>query len=311
VALVRERFNPDLLTNQWESVAFKEVAVANGTYSLQPTLGDFLSPDYKGSHVNIIMYQDQGDPGLQWEPRVWPQESIWFNTWGGQLKVGKPTMCEPGAMCPPPVEQTIIGGETVTGPSFTSDPFNGGGYMPPTTGPGYVPPATDPGGYVPPTTDPGGYVPPTTGGGYMPPVDSDLDRIADDIEANAAALGLPPMDPQNPAVPQQWPFDCSKLPGTWGSTAMGGVMLVTIVATAPDGLSGTYTASFTPPAGSPEPAYNGSGTWVSDGAKVDTIATSSSDPGEPLNVPMPLAVVFLDAAYSQIILDLGMPLVRQ
>lgn len=120
VVLLRETENPDSLTNRFTRTPVDEVAVVNGIYTLTPTIGDFL--DYPKAWYNIVMFQDTDGSGgfSDGDQQMWPApgQNVWFNTWGGTLRVGKDT-CDSSNICTHS-ETTILGGETVSGPTFTA-----------------------------------------------------------------------------------------------------------------------------------------------------------------------------------------------
>lgn len=126
VVLFREVENPDSLTNRFTRTAIKEVDVTSGTYSLTPTIGDFL--DYPKAMFNIVMYQDTDGSGSfsNGDMQIWPDWSaphIFFNTWGGMLRVGKDVCTSSSTGTPSTCQHTetmIFGGETVDGPVFAA-----------------------------------------------------------------------------------------------------------------------------------------------------------------------------------------------
>jgi hypothetical protein len=129
--LFREIENPDSLTNRFTRTAVLESDIVAGSYTLTPTIGDFLNPDYAGAWYNTVLYQDTDGSGgfSNADMQVWPDwnsgVNVWFNTWGGMLRVGQ-DVCTSGVCTH---TETVITGldvngdpltepQVVTGPSF-------------------------------------------------------------------------------------------------------------------------------------------------------------------------------------------------
>jgi len=127
VVLFRERSNKDSLTNPWIREEIASSDVVEGSYSLSATIGDFL--DYPGAWFNIVMIPEDtsgdGNKDLQ-DMMIWPEWNsnvhIYFNTWGGMLRVGKDVCTTPSDGSLPQCthsEVIILGDETVEGPTLT------------------------------------------------------------------------------------------------------------------------------------------------------------------------------------------------
>ncbi len=121
IALVKE-------TNDGASSTRTIVRIADitgeSTYSLDVTIGDFLSGTTMNTWFNLILVEDAADDliagsSLGMQPTYWPDYSsggMWFDTWGGVLKIGKDTCTSTGECVH---QETIItGGELIDGPKF-------------------------------------------------------------------------------------------------------------------------------------------------------------------------------------------------
>jgi len=134
--LFRETYDDDSLINSWTRTVLKTGALTNGEngiiYTLEPTIGDFLDPDVaSGAWVGIDIFHDidnddQIDDWLDTEPWHEPQwgpqwdgsVNVWFDTWGGILRVQRETCDDTGCSH----QETIItGDEEVSGPIFGID----------------------------------------------------------------------------------------------------------------------------------------------------------------------------------------------
>jgi hypothetical protein len=129
VVLVREVENKDSLTNRFTRTSVEEVDVVDGAYDLTPTIGDFVDTLYRGAWYNIIMFSDSdGTPGFSnGDQQYWPGPDglhVWFNTFGGMLRVGSDSCAggDPANGIPGTCthsETLITGGETVSGPTYS------------------------------------------------------------------------------------------------------------------------------------------------------------------------------------------------
>ncbi len=120
VALVKEFFNADALIGQWQQEVVHVADVVDGTYSLTPTIGDYLGSDSNVRHQVVLFRDDDSNGQLDNpEPIIWPngQESVWFETWGGVLRVVKEELSDDGEF--KRREVVITGGEAVEGPDFS------------------------------------------------------------------------------------------------------------------------------------------------------------------------------------------------
>lgn len=129
VALFWERWNPEAETNEMGTLAVSDVA-DDGTYKLEPTIGSFFKAP-AGAWFGVVAFWDEdrnggynevSDPG-GWTYReysAWPDwnQSIWFDTWGGVVKVNTDVCATDGSGCKHS-EVVVVGGETVKGPNFT------------------------------------------------------------------------------------------------------------------------------------------------------------------------------------------------
>lgn len=112
----------------------------DGSYTLSPTIADFL--DNAGTWFNIVIFLDENadgflaidENGYFSEPTVWPdweQGNVWFDTWGGTLRVGQEicvTATDGSRECE--YQDKIIndsGTDSVEGPKFIFE------YWPPVT----------------------------------------------------------------------------------------------------------------------------------------------------------------------------------
>jgi hypothetical protein len=217
---------------------------------------------------------------------------MWINTWGGQLKMGRNTCTDPSANCRPQ-ETVIIGGETVTGPSFTSDPFNGG----------FPPP---PNGGTPPPPN-GGNPPPPSGGTTVPVGDADGDLIGDSLESNPDLQGQFSMNPNNAGQPARQTFDASRLAGTWtaGPDPLFGATATVVFSTATMPWSYTMEASI-----NGVPLVSDSGTWnlpdpAAAGPREAIVLHSSNTALPPEEQTKSIPVVFLDPGYTKVVVNLN------
>ncbi len=123
VALMKESFNPDLLVDQWQRTVVEVAGVTAGSYSLTPTIGDYLNAD-PSAHYQIVLFRDDdgdGEPGVS-EPVLWPdgEDNARFETWGGVLRYVRDQRSDGGDF--ERHEEVVTGGETLTGPAFTFAP---------------------------------------------------------------------------------------------------------------------------------------------------------------------------------------------
>ena len=104
-------------------------------YSLTFKIGNFLSVSNVNTWYNMVLIQDASDtlePGdyLNFATMTyWPDYSagnMWFDTWGGMLKVGK-NICTSDGTCVNTMD-IITGGEVIDGPAFF---IGSGGYVAP------------------------------------------------------------------------------------------------------------------------------------------------------------------------------------
>lgn len=118
VILFREVYDSTSLFPSYKRTKIASAAVVESTYTLEPTIGDFLSGG-AGDWYNIIMYQDQDEDGEydSTEPQYWPDwnDRIRFNTWGGTLRVEREICSTSGCERS---ETVILGGETINGPTL-------------------------------------------------------------------------------------------------------------------------------------------------------------------------------------------------
>ncbi|MBI5141017.1 MAG: hypothetical protein HZA20_02340 [Nitrospirae bacterium] len=126
-ALVTESCDPDKIFNPCSRTIIKSAPVVAGvsgnTYTLVPTIGDFLGS--KNNWKYIVVWEDRDLDGTidesptEWESTWWPDwqaGNVWFETWGGILRV-RHDQCETNGTCTSD-ETVVLGGESVTGPSF-------------------------------------------------------------------------------------------------------------------------------------------------------------------------------------------------
>ncbi len=137
-----ESCDPDLIINpctRTTTVLQVTDVATDGSYTLSPTIADFL--DNAGTWFNIVIFLDENpadndlnldENGYFAEPTAWPdweQGNVWFDTWGGSLRVGQETCttATDGTRECEYKDTVIIGGETVDGPKFIFE------YWPPVT----------------------------------------------------------------------------------------------------------------------------------------------------------------------------------
>lgn len=123
VALVKESYNSTTSTSTRTIVRIADIINENG-YNLDVYIGDFLSGTTMNTWFNLVLVEDatgalsSGD-SLGFEPTYWPNYSsgnMWFDTWGGVLKIGKDTCTSTGECAHE--EIVITGGEIIDGPEF-------------------------------------------------------------------------------------------------------------------------------------------------------------------------------------------------
>lgn len=119
VALVREVFNADALIGQWQREVVRIADVVDGLYTLTPAIEDYLSDS--SAHFQVVLFKDDDADGQldAPEPIIWPngEENVWFETWGGVLRVVKEELTDEGGF--KRREVVITGGEEVEGPDFS------------------------------------------------------------------------------------------------------------------------------------------------------------------------------------------------
>ncbi|GAB6094379.1 hypothetical protein JCM14469_06310 [Desulfatiferula olefinivorans] len=104
-----------------------KIADIQGTtgYSLTLRIGDFLENATANSWINLVLIDDpddslaSGSPLTNTDMVYWPDSSganMWFDTWGGFLRVKKDTCTATGTCYYE--EKIITGGEAITGPRF-------------------------------------------------------------------------------------------------------------------------------------------------------------------------------------------------
>lgn len=128
VALIKESMVDNTFTRT--IIRIKDLS-GTASYSLSPTIGEFLDNAGPNTWFNLILVSDPTDALSAGSPMgndvmmYWPDYSsggIWFDTWGGMLRVYKDT-CTVDGICYNE-EKIIIGSEEITGPKF----YIGGGY---------------------------------------------------------------------------------------------------------------------------------------------------------------------------------------
>ncbi len=120
VALIKEQYNVDALVNQWEKTTVLVGTISGTTYSLTPTLGDFLSGD-ANAHKQILLFKDADADGAldDSEMHFWPdwESNVFFDTWGGILRVVNESYSSTTGEYSRD-EVIVTGGEEVSGPDF-------------------------------------------------------------------------------------------------------------------------------------------------------------------------------------------------
>ncbi|HGG59024.1 MAG TPA: hypothetical protein ENK26_03785, partial [Gammaproteobacteria bacterium] len=99
---------------------------SDGNYALTPTIGDLLGAS-PTTHFQLILFRDlNGDDIAQagpeeFEPQFWPdwKDNIFFDTWGGTLRVISERGSDDGKSDRRRHEVVITGGEEVEGPDFS------------------------------------------------------------------------------------------------------------------------------------------------------------------------------------------------
>lgn len=132
IALIKESMVDNTFTQTVIKISdITSTGDGKASYSLSPTIGDFLDNAGMNTWFNLIMIEDPDDTLSADDPlgntvmMYWPDFSsggLWFDTWGGILRVNKDTCTADGTCFSE--EKIISGGEEVTGPKF----YIGGGY---------------------------------------------------------------------------------------------------------------------------------------------------------------------------------------
>ncbi len=125
IALIKEVYNSTTSTSTRTVVRIDDIIGENGDgYSLDVFIGDLLSGITTNTWFNLVLVEDATDvlsagSSLGFEPTYWPNHSsgnMWFDTWGGMLKISKDT-CTAAGDCLH--EETVItGDEVIEGPEF-------------------------------------------------------------------------------------------------------------------------------------------------------------------------------------------------
>ncbi len=123
IALVNEVYNSTTSSSTQTIVRIADIIGENG-YNLDLEIGDFLSGTSMNSWFNFVLVEDAADAlsagdSLGSQPTYWPNHSsggMWFDTWGGVLKVGKDTCTSDGECVHE--ETVIVGDEIIDGPEF-------------------------------------------------------------------------------------------------------------------------------------------------------------------------------------------------
>ncbi len=140
VALLAEEVainqDPGAFTPPKRTVVAISPVDSEGRYALKPTIGDLLDPP-PATHFQLILFRDlNGDDAVQsgpedFEPQFWPdwKDNMFFDTWGGTLRVVSERVATDGEKEHERREIVITGGEEVEGPDFSQfkdEPIFGG-----------------------------------------------------------------------------------------------------------------------------------------------------------------------------------------